>query len=325
VATERSRQSDQFYVTHCSTADSVLNKAGYSVRAASATEPADLTDALAYPPYELPATLRDRLPAASAAPRRLARTRHPRGGLWVAHTAYLPKDSAGGDRSYFSHILRLPTADPAAVLRSWGASGWATDYPAGATRLLPRSPRVPLGSWVGDENLTAFLGSDPPGASELAVAICPFRLRGTVATRREQFARLVVAVLCLTEPGDRRLFVHVEPGVLALLLYGAIRVLPPERVADLTFSTYEPFHRLTDDKPARVVGTYLGAGETGPVAELGAGADLVLDTFDLGRSSPALCRPLDEALPGALRELLDLAAAGDWASLEDVHRWGGRS
>jgi hypothetical protein len=46
---------DQFYVTHCATADSVTNAPGYSVRAASATDdPGALREGLEYPPYELP-------------------------------------------------------------------------------------------------------------------------------------------------------------------------------------------------------------------------------------------------------------------------------
>ena len=33
------------------------------------------------------------------------------------------------------------------------------------------------------------------------------------------------------------------PGLVAMLLYAAVRVLPPAFTTDLTFSTYEPAHR----------------------------------------------------------------------------------
>jgi hypothetical protein len=120
---------EQFYVTHCVTADSVMNSPGYSVRATSATEDADaLRLALEYPPYELPLELWRDKPNRSMAPRRLSRTPHPDGGFWVVHSVYLEKDTMNRDRSYFSHLIRLPaTADPASILRSWDSPGWAKE------------------------------------------------------------------------------------------------------------------------------------------------------------------------------------------------------
>src|SRR5688500_8236509 len=85
---------DQFYVTHCTTADSVLNSPGYSVRAASAADDPDvLRRALEYPPYELPLEMWKEKSAAAQTPRRLARTSDPAGGVWVVHTVYLEKDT----------------------------------------------------------------------------------------------------------------------------------------------------------------------------------------------------------------------------------------
>src|SRR5262245_16665475 len=119
----------QFYVTHCTVANSVLNNPGFSVRAASSTDRALLDAAFQYPPYELPIDLWKELPAPTAAPRRLARTKHSSGGVWVVHSSYLEKDTVGRDRSYFSHLALLPSASPAEVLRSWSAGGWAKTYP----------------------------------------------------------------------------------------------------------------------------------------------------------------------------------------------------
>jgi hypothetical protein len=310
----------QFYVTHCVVSDSVLNNPGYTVRAASATDSASLEEALRYPPYELPMELWQQSPAPSAAPRRLARTKHPR-GVWVAHSAYLPHDSSGRDRSYFSHLLRLPAAEPIEVLRSWGSPGWVTEYPSGAPKVIPTTTQVPVGLLVNEAALTAFLSPTPPGKAELSVSVCPWRLRGSVEARREQFARLIMAVVLLTEKEDNRLFVHTEPGLLALLLYGAVRILPRELVRDLTFTTFEPYHcNIRDFKFARVVGTYLGSPEKN-IGDLGGGSDLVLDTFDTTCSSPAL----EESLPDGLNDLVQLVVTGNWTLLDEIHSVAGGS
>ena len=57
---------EQFYVTHCTTADSVLNNPGYAVRAASARDADVLDAAFHYPPYELPIDMWKDLPAPEA-------------------------------------------------------------------------------------------------------------------------------------------------------------------------------------------------------------------------------------------------------------------
>jgi hypothetical protein len=266
-----------------------------------------------------------RLPPPAATPRRLARTRHPR-GVWVVHSAYLASDSVGRDRSYFSHLLRLPAADPATVLRSWGAAEWITDYPSGSTKVLPDSARVPVGTLVSDAALTAFLSSTPPGTTELSVAVCPWRLRGSPDVRCEHLTNLLLALLLLTEneKGTGRLLVHAEPGVLAILLYGAVRILPRELVSDLTFSTFEPFHcNIRAYKLARVVGTYLGTPDKDVSADFNTGADLVLDTFNFARSSPELRKALDDALPDGVMDLVDLVGAGNWSLLDQIHRSAG--
>jgi hypothetical protein len=185
--------------------------------------------------------------------------------------------------------------------------------------VIPRTARIPEGLLVNDSALTAFLGPTPPGTAELLVSVCPWRLRGSVEARREQLARFILAVVLLTEKEDNRLFVHTEPGLLALLLYGAVRILPRDLLADLTFSTFEPHHcNIRDFKLARVVGTYLGSPEKS-LNDLGGGPDLVLDTFDTTCSSPAL----GEALPDGLNDLVQLVVAGNWPLLDEVHRMAG--
>src|SRR5205823_5017171 len=126
---------DQFYVTHCTTADSVLNNPGYTVRAATPGAAPELLDAaFHYPPYELPLDMWRESPGVAMAPRRLARVEHEDEGVWAVHSAYLEKDTVGRDRSYFSHLFLLPEAEPADVLRSWGAAGWTKSYAPGLTK-----------------------------------------------------------------------------------------------------------------------------------------------------------------------------------------------
>ncbi|QJW96772.1 GAP1-N2 domain-containing protein [Frigoriglobus tundricola] len=314
---------DQFYVTHCATADSVLNNPGYTVRAASSGDADALDAAFRYPPYELPIDMWRDPPPPAAAPRRLARTRYPDGGVWAVHSAYLAKDSVDRDRSYFSHLLLLDAAEPAAVLRSWGADGWVTNYPPGAEKQLDRAD-LPTGPLVSDAALTAFLGEQPPGPTELSLTVCPPRLRTSGAERSDLFARFLQALLLLAaeeEPQRRRLYVHAEPGVVALLLYGAVRLLPPAVTDDLTFSTFEPYHRnIRDYRLAEVVGTYIGPPETGKGldADLGTTRGIALDTIVPARSSRELRAPLAESLPAGIDELIELAARGEWGLLPAV-------
>lgn len=311
---------DQFYVTHCTTADSVLNVPGYAVRAASCTHPAALDAAFRFPPYELPIDLWRDLPPVPEAPRRLARTARPLSGEWVAHSAYLAKDTLERDRSYFTQLLHLSDVNTADVLRSWGAADWVTGYPAGAPKELPGHVPIPVGNLVSDAAVTAFLGDAPVGPTELSTTVCPSRLRGGAGTRRELLARLLVAVLRLTEDDEARLYVHAEPGLTALLLYGVVRLLPQLAVSELTFSTFEPYHRnIRNYKLARVVGTYLGAAGKGLESDLSLSRNLALDTFDPACSSPELRQSLADLLPPGAADLVKLAARGGWAALDEIH------
>ena len=315
------REGDQFYVTHCTTSDSVRNEAGYTVRASSMTNATALEAAFRYPPYELPIDMWKNAPSVTEAPRRLARTAAPGGGVWTVHSAYIPKDSVGRDRSYFSHLLRFASVDTAAVLRSWSADEWVTSYPPGAPKSLPGKVRLPVGPLVSDDALTMFLGDPPMGPSELSVTVCPMRLRGAAGERRDLFARVFYAVLQVAEDNNRRLYIHAEPGVVALLLYGAVRLLPNSMLTDLTFSTYEPYHRnIRDYKLARVVGTYLGPGSQGLGADLITPRTIALDTFHPAKSSPELRKPLAELLPPGMSDLIKLVARGGWAQVDEIHK-----
>lgn len=314
---------DQFFVTHCATADSVLGSPGYSIRAASVPRTADdIRLALEYPTYELPLEMWPHKPAKANTPRRLARTKHPESGVWIAHSVYLEKDTMNRDRSYFTHLVHLPASvDAAVVLRSWDAPGWAVASAPGATQKLART-KLPAGTAISDDALASFLSEAQTGPADVAVAVCPTRLHTNTAGRRELVARFLQAMVLTIDAHDGRdrLYVHAEPGLVAMLLYAAVRILPPSWTADLTFSTFEPHHKgLRDYKLATVVGTYFG------VANKALGTDLTtirgygLDAISPERSSPELRVPL----PPGLMALIDVAAAGDWGLLAEVHRWVG--
>jgi hypothetical protein len=319
---------DQFYVTHCTTADSVMNAPGYSVRAASAAgDPDVLKRALEYPPYELPLDMWREKPPKANTPRRLARTKHPGGGVWVVHSVYLEKDTMNRDRSYFSHLIALPaSADAASVLESWDAEGWVKEYPQGATKTLRKCP-LPRGEKISRKTLTQFLAGAVAGPADVASTVCPTRLRASADARRVLVGRFLKGVILTHQAraegeGRDRFFVHGEPGLVAMLLYAAARILPPVFSADLTFSTFEPSHRsIRDFRLGAVVGTYLGLPGKGLDPDLVTAHGYGLDTVypdERRRSSPELAAAAP--LPEGLAELIDLAANGEWGLLEAVHR-----
>ena len=321
---------DQFYVTHCTTADSLMNAPGYSVRAASLSDDPDtLRAALEYPPYELPLAMWKDKPTTGNTPRRLARTRHPR-GVWVAHSVFLEEDTMGRDRSFFTHLMHLPTTtSPAAVLESWDAGEWVREYPTGAPKTLEEGT-LPVGEMISPAALSGFLSKPQDGPTDLSGVVCPERLRSKVGrhARRELVGRFLKAFLLVTaekeegRPRDR-LFVHAEPGLVAMLLYAAVRILPPAFTRSLTFSTFEPPHRgLRDYKSATVIGTFMGSESEGLDSDLTTTRGYGLDTLHPELSSPELTGPLK--LPKGVVELLDLATSGHWELLRDVHKAIGR-
>ena len=110
---------DQFYVT-IARHDSVLN-APISVGRHRVIDPFLLKRALEYPRTRFQwrcgrgSRPRSKLLAGSHA-HAIPET------LYGSSIPHLAMDTMGRDRSYFSHLLRLPAADPADVLRSWGTT-----------------------------------------------------------------------------------------------------------------------------------------------------------------------------------------------------------
>jgi hypothetical protein len=309
--------AEQLYVTHCTRQDSVLGQEGFGVRAASSADPALLRFALELPAHELPAEMWSQRPTAAQAPRRLARIALTDGRVALVHSTYLPFDTHGRDGNYFTHILVYESLAPAAALRSWASPRWQTDYPAGAPKELPRFEGVPAGGPIDDAALATFL--DPaaalPGGADLET-LFPERVRTTNPRRRRDWLRLTLAagLRALAEAAGPTpaLALRAEPGLLALLLYGVVRLLPEHLTRGLTFSTYEcPGEALRRCRHAIVIGTYTPAPAWSD-DHLRSGIAL-----DLWREPPAPL-PGSDSVAG-LDYLVSLAAAGGWVTLGEVH------
>jgi hypothetical protein len=280
-------QPHQFYIMHCSKPDSVLNAAGFSVRAASTINAALLRKAFELPAYELPMDLWAKKPARTEAPRRLARL----AGGWIVHSSYLEKDTTNRDRSYFTHAIHDPSAD--------------------LVNLPPPKP-LSTGPFISDAALTMFLNHATAPEVPFDIQTQPTRLIVDRKLLLEHFLNAVLRAAEQPEGGRQRVYVHAEPGLVALLLYAAARLLPANIVRDLTFSTFEPAHRgLREFKLAAVVGTYLGHPGKWLEPEFTTVRGFGLDTFHPQYSSPELFMPI----PG-VAALVALAAAGQWKTID---------
>jgi hypothetical protein len=309
----------QFYVTHCLRGTGVSLQAGFGVRAASLRDPLLLRFALAYPTYAIPDGRGDGRLAPQNAPRRLAFVRIPGGRRALIHSVYLPENPHGRANNFFSHVLVLSTGEARRALVTWASPDWVTDCPAEAGKDLPELDELPRPGPVGDDAVTAFLQANVPVEDRnLATLTCPERLAGDLPRRR----RLLELVLrgCLrvqrARAGDprSRLYLLAEPGLAALLLYAATRLLPPPLMADLTFSTYENLASTPGaDEHARVVATFPADPRQGLPEALRA-RGYVLDTWNQV-NSPELAGTGESVFDG----WIDLAARGDWETIDGVY------
>jgi hypothetical protein len=293
-------RAEQLYVTHCLRGDSVLGQEGFGVRASSSTDPVVLQFALGLPDHVLPSTAEGPALSPGQAPRRLARIEMPDGRIALIHSVYLGHDTRGRTGSYFTHALVYDRLAPLDALRAWAAPQWRAAYPAGAPRDLPAFDGVPVGAVLSDSLLTAFL---EPAAT---------------ARRRDWLRLLLVAcrrILRATEEERGYLFLRAEPHVVAMLLYGVVRLLPDAQIGRLTFSTYEcPGESLREQRHARILGAWTASGPSWPNIEQLQRRGYPLDL----ETEPSASELWGEISPGIDR-LVDLAARGEWAAIEDVH------
>ena len=118
-------------------------------------------------------------------------------------------------------------------------------------------PGVPeRGHQIGDQQLQAFLRDQQ----------FPGRL-GVLAPRQRQRLLAWTATACLKALNSdrfRHLYIHGEPSLVAILLYGVATILPEGLMRQLTFSTYEkPGQHLRSFQSALVIGTITDHPEEG--------------------------------------------------------------
>ena len=95
----------------------------------------------------------------------------------------------------------------------------------------PRAQARPRGS-------IDVVGAERWAARREPLGLPPLEMLRQRELRRELFARFLHALLLRSSEENesrRRVYVHAEPGVIALLLYGAVRLLPPANAS--AFST----------------------------------------------------------------------------------------
>lgn len=317
--------ADQVYVTHCLQSDSVNNQAGFGVRAASTDDAELLKFAADYPAYELPLEMWTSEPSPAQTPRRLAMLSAPHGKIALVHSAFVGEDTMGRSGNFFTHVIFYPRLSAIDALASWGAAEWRTAYPAGAPKKLAElSDRPIAGSLIDADALTAFLAGKSAGKNQnLATVVCPERLRDDPARCQTLLAKTLDACLAAWDDGPSaargRVYLAGEPGLLALLLYGVARLLPPSAAANLTFSTFENAHRaLRHFRSAFACGTYSSDPHKSIDADYFKSRGYGLDTFAPERCSPELAGESSSVV----RELVRLAAEGKWdviRQLQECH------
>ncbi|HEV3117398.1 MAG TPA: hypothetical protein VGY58_10110, partial [Gemmataceae bacterium] len=274
--------------------------------------------ALEYPHYALPAGMPSGDLPAQATPRRLAFVRIPGGQNALIHSVSLPEENRGRANNFLSHVLICPSLKPRDALATWASLEWAEACEQGTE--LSRLDELPAAGPISDEAVTAFLKEKAPAPdANLATLISPARLASSPRKRRE-LLRLVLTGCQLVldkAPGAARgrLYVLAEPGLTALLLYAATRLLPDSLARKLTFSTYEHYRRdLRSYKHALVVGTYTADPAEGLDKDFYTVHGYALDTFQ------HTCSPELSATDGGdMGEWIDLAARGEWTTVDRIH------
>jgi hypothetical protein len=309
-------QIHQLYITHCLYDEGLFRQAGFAPRASSTRDPLLLRFAQEYPSFELPAGMTASEGALAESLRRLALVRLPGGQKALIHSVALPAERHGRANDFFSHILIAPTLTPRDTLPLWASPNWTTDCPTETGKDLPPLTALPAAGPINDRELTRFLRADLEGEQDL---VCPPRLLDDAARRRELLSLTVRGCLLALRAGPgasgSRFFMLAEPELVALLLYGAIRLLPPHLVTDLTFSTCEPRrHALRANGLAQIVGLYPDPGGAEIDAALFKEQGWFLDTF-----APRCSDELRMENEAAIAEWIDLAVMGEWKMLDKVY------
>lgn len=220
-------------------------------------------------------------------PIRLAWLDTPEAGRLLCHSTCLGIDpGTGRNGHFFSHLLLdVPgTLDAQHAIQTWGSQLWQRTDPGG-TAALPEALSLPVSSALGDQRLKDFLQRPAD---------------------RELFEFILAALL----GGQRRIFVAAPAEAVALCVYGVTRALPPEVLADFSFSTYE--HDPLNS-PARLVGTcWTDEGPRDLPATCYDGTGVGFNTYTGRRSAQVVAAPFAQFAVEAL-------ASGETAALDEFH------
>lgn len=320
------RTLHQALVTHCLYDEGLYRQAGFGVRASSTQNAVALRFASEYPTYEVPAGWPSEQLAPQAVPRRLALVPVPGGKTALIHSAFLPEDGRGRANNFLSHVVFGPAPRPADALATWASPEWAGRCAADTPKELQLLGHLPRGGTIDDAAVTAFLRDGVCEAGDaLATLTCPARLAAEPRRRRELVAWTLRGCSLALPAGPvaprGRLYFLAEPGLTALLLYAAARLLPEALAARLTFSTYEDAHRtLRAFRHAQAVGTWLADPARGLDEEYFTARGYALDA-SAHRASAELQADAEQVFG----EWLDLAAAGEWDTIDKAHRLLGKA
>ncbi len=299
----------QFVFTHCSQHESCNGEAGFQMRLRSCDDGPmqEFTEKLSYEPLDT------QLQDPEASPHRHAWLKYPGDGkdtYVLAHSRYLGRDTEGRWGNFFTRTIFFPKRlSLKRVLQCCDSPLWNDlDFGNKGIEFSEKFPGVPeRGQKVGDHQLQAFLRDEP----------FPGRL-GELAPRQRQRLLAWTATACLkalNSANFRHVYIHGEPSLVALLLYGVATILPEGFLRQLTFSTYEkPGQRLRSFQSAVVIGTITDHPEEGLHDEFLAQQGLFVDTFT------QICSPeVQTPLFGQLDDYVFLAANGEWGKLKELH------
>lgn len=304
----------QFVFTHCRQDESCNGEAGFQIRLRScdSKQMEEFTARLSYEPLDT------QMQDPEASPHRLAWLKYPGDGndthCVFAHSRYLGRDTEGRWGNFFTRTIFFPLPLPRRlslkrVLQCCDSPIWNDlNFGNRGIEFSAEFAGIPdKGSTIDDHELQTFLSDEHfPGRA------------GTITPRHRQQLLAWTVTACLTALSSspvQHVYIHGEPWLVAMLLYGAATVLPEKIMEDLTFSTYEkPGQLLRSFRSANVIGTITDHPEHGLHDDFLERQGLIIDTFTHRYSDASEQRSFK-----AIERYISLVTGGKLESLSHLH------